>query len=142
MIRRQALALAAGVGLGIIVQESLWTGIDALDPGHSLNQALVHAPLSGGWLVPLLAAWLAGGAFGGLMATLVSRGRAGGHAAGTFLSGSALLLSALALPDAGAFLVIALTPGAGAALGTGLGMRLLGNERNRPTSTKLHVHAS
>lgn len=134
MIGRQPLALAAGVALGIIIQESLWIGVDALIPEHSLNRALVHAPLSDGWLAPLLAAWLAGGAFGGLMATLIGRNRIIGHVTGLLLSGSGLLVAAFALPDAGRFLVVAGTPSAGAALGTWLGIALLMAEADRQTS--------
>lgn len=128
MIRRQALALAAGAGLGIVIQESLWLGLDVLDPGHSLNQALSQAPSSDGWLAPLVLAWFAGGAFGGLMATLVGQNRLIGHLTGVLLSGSALLVATLALPDAGPLLVIAGCPVAGAALGTGMGAALIVRE--------------
>ena len=132
MLQRQALAMAAGVGLGIIIQESLWIGADALIPSQSLNQALSHAAISDGWLTPLLAAWLAGGAFGGLMSTLLGRSRLSGHAAGLLLTGAALLLVCLALPGSGSFLVIAGTPSAGAALGAGLGVKLLDGEGDQP----------
>jgi len=128
MVERQALAIAAGVGLAIIIQESVWIGWDALIPRHSLNKALLEAPTSDGWLTPLLAAWLAGGAFGGLMSTLIGRSRFSGHATGLLLSAGALLLAVFALPEAGSFLVIAGTPGAGSALGAGLGVKLLDSE--------------
>jgi len=132
MLQRQALAIAAGVGLGIIIQESLWIGSDALIPSQSLNQALSHAAISDGWLTPLLAAWLAGGAFGGLMSTLLGRSRLSGHATGLLLTGAALVLVCLAIPGAGPFLVIAGTPSAGAALGAGLGVKLLEGEGDQP----------
>lgn len=144
MIRRQSLALAAGVGLGIVIQESLWIGADVLEPGHSLNRALLRAPLSDGWLVPLLAAWLAGGAFGGLMTTLVGRNRVIGHVTGLLLSGSALLVAVFALPDAGCFLVVAGSPSASAALGAWLGIALLESEedgRRPPGVAKLRARA-
>lgn len=130
MIKRQVQAIAAGICIAVIVQESAWIGLDLLDPTRSLNQALTQAPLANGWLVPMLVAWLVGGGFGGLMATLVGRNRFVGHAAGLLLSGSALLLAALSLPDAGLFLVVASTPSLGAALGTWIGMALLEGDRD------------
>jgi len=135
MIRKQALALAAGIAVGIIIQESVWIGFDLLDPERALNQTLIQAPVANGLLVPLLTAWLAGGAFGGLMATLVGRNRIGGHLTGVLLSGSAVLVTAAALTEAGRFLAIAATPGIGAALGVGLGMRLLEREPDPQTGT-------
>jgi len=124
MIKRQIQALAAGICLAVIVQESTWIAFNLLDPTQSLNQALADAPLSDGWLLPLLLAWAAGSVFGGLMATLVGRSRFSGYAVGLLLSASAAALAWISLPGAGAFLVIAATPGIGSALGTGLGLRL------------------
>lgn len=132
MIKRQVQAIAAGICIAVIVQESVWIGLDQIDPTRSLNQALAHAPLAGGWLAPMLVAWLVGGGFGGLMATLVGRNRIIGHAAGLLLSGSALLLAALSLPGAGLFLLVAATPSLGAALGCWIGAALLAGERERP----------
>lgn len=133
MFKRQIRAVPAGICVAVIVQESIWTGLDLVDPELSLNQALANAPLAEGWLAPLLLAWLVGGAFGGLMATLVGRNRFTGHAAGLLLSGSALLITALALPDAGGFLAIAGTPSVGAALGTWLGLAFVQDEPDRLT---------
>lgn len=124
MIRRHIQALAAGICIAVIVQESIWLGLDVLDPVQSLNRALADGALSEGWLTPLLLAWLAGGVFGGLMATLVAQSRFSGHATGLLLSASAALLTWISLPGAGAFLVIAATPSIGAALGTSAGLRL------------------
>lgn len=135
MIKRQVQAIAAGICIAVIVQESVWIGLDLLDPTRSLNQALAQAPLARGWLTPLLVAWLVGGGFGGLMATLVGRNRIIGHAAGLLLSGSALLLAAFSLPGAGLFLVVAATPSLGAALGTWIGVVLLDGERDRPVTS-------
>lgn len=138
MIKRQIQALAAGICIAIIVQESTWIGLDLLDPSHSLNESLTRAPLAGGWMAPLLGAWLAGGAFGGLMATLVGRNRLIGHLTGLLLSGSALLIAALALPKAGGALAISMTPSLGAALGTGLGAALAGHKQSgQPSVGKL-----
>ncbi|HKL51255.1 MAG TPA: hypothetical protein VJ908_08810 [Wenzhouxiangellaceae bacterium] len=128
MVKRQIQALAAGICIAIIVQESTWIGLDLLDPTRSLNESLAHAPLVGGWLAPLLAAWIAGGVFGALMATLVGRNRFIGHVVGLLLSGSALLIAALSLPGAGSVLTIAATPSLGAALGTWLGIFLSGKQ--------------
>lgn len=124
MVKRQIQALAAGICIAIIVQEITWIGLDLLDPTRSLNVILAQAPFAGGWLAPLLAAWMAGGIFGALMATLVGRNRFIGHVAGLLLSGSALVIAALSLPDAGSVLTIAATPSLGAALGTWLGVLL------------------
>ena len=138
MIKRQVQALAAGICIAIIVQESTWIAFDALDPTQSLNHALAEAPLSDGWLLPLLLAWAVGGFFGGLMATLVGRSRLSGHATGLLLAASAALLAWISLPGAGGFLVIAATPVFGSTLGTWLGYRLgLVADRHRhaaPTS--------
>ncbi|MEX0914462.1 MAG: hypothetical protein WDZ60_01095, partial [Wenzhouxiangellaceae bacterium] len=114
--------------VAIIVQESIWIGLDLLDPARALNRQLAEAPLADGWLTPLLVAWLVGGVFGGLMATLVGRSRYSGHAAGLLLSSSALLIAAISLPGAGALLVIAATPSLGAAFGAGIGVSLLDGE--------------
>lgn len=133
MIKRQAQALAGGICVAIIVQESIWIGLDLLDPARALNQQLAEAPLADGWLAPLLVAWLVGGVFGGLMATLVGRSRYSGHAAGLLLSGSALLIAAISLPGAGALLVIAATPSLGAAPGSWIGACLLNGESDRPS---------
>jgi len=122
MIKRQVQALAAGICVAVIVQESTWMALDLLDPTQSLNDALADAPLSDGWLVPLLLAWIAGGVFGGLMATLVGRSRFSGHATGLLLSASAAVLIWISLPGAGGFLAIAATPSIGSALGTWLGL--------------------
>lgn len=124
MIKRQVQALAAGICIAVIVQESTWIAFDALNPAQSLNHALAEAPLSDGWLLPLLLAWAAGGVFGGLMATLVGRSRLSGYATGLLLSASAALLAWISLPGAGGFLVIAATPGVGCTLGAWLGFRL------------------
>lgn len=124
MINRQVQALAAGICIALIVQESTWIAFDALDPTQSLNHALFEAPLSEGWLAPLLLAWAMGGFFGGLMATLVGGSRLSGHATGLLLSASAAALAWISLPGAGGFLVIAATPGVGSALGAGMGLRL------------------
>jgi len=122
MIKRQAKALAAGICIAVIVQESTWIALDLLDPTQSLNHALADAPLSDGWLIPLLLAWAAGGVFGGLMATLVGRSRLSGHVTGLLLSASAAVLASISLPGAGGFLAIAATPSIGSALGTWLGL--------------------
>jgi len=132
MIKRQIQALAAGLCIGVIMQESIWVGLDAVDARYSLNQALTEAPLTTGWIVPLLLAWLAGGVFGGLMATLMGGNRLTGHIAGLLLSCSALLVTWLAMPGAGGLLVISLTPALGAVFGTCLGAALLGSKRGRP----------
>ena len=124
MVTRQIQALAAGICIAIIVQESAWIGFDLLNPSQSLNATLAAAPLSDGWLLPLLLAWAAGGIFGGMMATLVGRSRASGYATGLLLSGSAALLAWISLPGAGGFLAIAATPGIGSALGTWMGLAL------------------
>jgi len=137
MIKRQVQALAAGICVAVIVQESTWLAFNMLDPRQSLNQALVDAPLSDGWLLPLLLAWAAGGVFGGLMATLVGRSRLSGHATGLFLSLSAALLTWISLPGAGAFLVIAATPSIGSALGTWLGLGLAADDSERPLPTSV-----
>lgn len=131
MIKRQVQALAGGICVAIIVQESIWIGLDLLDPAHALNRQLAEAPLADGWLTPLLVAWLVGGVFGGLMSTLIGRSRYSGHAAGLLLSGSALLVAAISLPGAGPLLVIAATPSLGAALGAGIGVSLLNGESDR-----------
>lgn len=125
MIKRQVQALAAGICIAMIIQESTWIAVDVLDPTQSLNHALVEAPLSDGWLLPLLLAWAVGGFFGGLMATLVGRSRLSGHATGLLLSASAAVLAWISLPGAGGFLVIATTPAFGCAPGTWLGYRLV-----------------
>lgn len=124
MITRQIRALAAGTCIAVIVQESIWLALDAIDPLQSLNDVLAAAPLSEGWLVPLLLAWAGGGIFGGLMATLVGRSRYTGHAAGVVLSASAALLAWRALPDAAGFLAVAATPAIGTAIGTGLALKI------------------
>jgi len=131
MIRKQSLALASGVAVGIVIQESLWAAFDLLDPQRALNQVLDQAPAADGLLLPLLTAWIAGGVFGGLMATLVGRKRIAGHVTGLLLSGAALLLTIIVLDDTGRFLAIAATPSIGAALGTGLGLRLLDSEADQ-----------
>lgn len=131
MIKRQVQALAAGICIAVIVQESTWIAIDLLDPAQSLNDALAAAPLTEGWLAPLLLAWAIGGLFGGLMATLVGRSRFSGHATGVLLSCSAAALAWISLPGAGGFLVVAATPSAGAALGTWLGSGLIADKRER-----------
>ena len=120
MIKKQVQALAAGICIAMIVQESIWIAFDLLDPTRSLNATLAAAPLSSGWLLPLLLAWAAGGIFGGMMATLVGRRRASGYATGILLSGSAAVLAWISLPGAGGFLAIAATPGIGSALGSWL----------------------
>ena len=138
MITRQIQALAAGICIAVIVQESIWAALDALDPLQSLNEALRAAPLSDGWLVPLLLAWTGGGIFGGLMATLVGGSRYTGHAAGLVLSASAALLAWLALSGAGGFLAVAATPAIGTAIGTSLALKMDGagyrHEKTPPTS--------
>ena len=134
MVRRQIQAVAAGICIAVIIQESIWIALDLLNPADSLNQALADAPLSDGWLVPLLLAWLLGGAFGGLMATLVGGSRYSGHAAGALLSASAVLLAWISLPDAGAFLAVAATPSIGATIGTGLGLNVDDAGRGQPVS--------
>ena len=131
MITRQLQALAAGTCIAVIVQESIWIALDLLDPRQSLNDVLGAAPLSDGWLVPLLLAWIGGGLFGGLMATLVGRSRYTGHAAGLLLSASAALLAWHSLPGAGGFLIVAAAPFIGTATGTGLALKLeLEGDRN------------
>mgnify|MGYP006431856901 CR=1 FL=1 len=145
MITRQIQALAAGTCIAVIVQESIWIALDLLDPRQSLNDVLGAAPLSDGWLVPLLLAWIGGGLFGGLMATLVGRSRYTGHAAGLLLSASAALLAWHALPGAGGFLVVAATPAIGTAIGTSLALKVDGaadrHEKTPPTSiAAAHSH--
>lgn len=120
----QIQALAAGICIAVIVQESIWIALDVLDPLQSLNEALSAAPLSDGWLAPLLLAWTGGGIFGGLMATLVGCSRYTGHAAGLLLSASAALLAWHTLPGAGGFLVVAATPAIGTAIGTGVALKI------------------
>jgi len=137
MIKRQIQALAAGICIAVIVQESIWIAIDLLDPAQSLNAALAAAPLSDGWLAPLLLAWAIGGLFGGLMATLVGRSRFSGHSAGLLLSCSAAGLAWISLPGAGGFLAIAATPSVGAALGTWLGSGLTADRRERPSHSSI-----
>lgn len=124
MIKKQIQAVSAGICIAVIIQESVWIALDSLDPAQSLNNILAAAPLSGGWLAPLLLAWILGGVFGGLMGTLVGRNRFSGHATGLCLSASAAVLAWISLPGAGGFLVIAITPSLGAALGTWLGLGL------------------
>lgn len=142
MIKRQIQALAAAICIAVIVQESTWIALDLVDPTQSLNQALADAPLSGGWLVPLLLAWLFGGFFGGLMATLVGNSRFSGHLSGLFLSASAAALAWLSMPDAGGFLAIAATPSIGAALGTWLGLELTTGQDQPPMpSSIVTLHA-
>lgn len=148
MIKRQVQALAAGVCIGIVVQESAWTGLDLLDPGASLNRLMIEAPLDGGqpapslWSLnlplfgPLFGAWLLGGTLGGLMATLVGRHRFSGHAAGVLLSASAAMIAYFAWPLAGPFVAVAVMPSVGAALGTGLGLRLLDSGDERTTAAR------
>lgn len=131
-IRKQVLALALGICIAVIVQESTWMAFDVLDPTQSLNTVLANAPLSDGWLVPLLLAWAVGGVFGGLMATLVGGSRSSGHATGLLLTASAALLAWISLPGAGGFLAISATPSLGAALGTWLG--LAADEQERLTT--------
>ena len=124
MVKRQLQAVAAGICIAIIAQESTWIAFDVLDPARSLNDALAEAPLSNGWLAPLLLSWALGGVLGGLMATLVGQSRFSGYATGLSLSASALALLWICLPGAGGFLAVALTPGIGAALGAWLGLLL------------------
>jgi uncharacterized protein (DUF697 family) len=133
MIKRQIQALAAGICIAVIVQESTWVALDVLDPTQSLNDALAEAPLSDGWLIPLVLAWAMGGVFGGLMATLVGRSRLSGLATGLLLSASAAVLAWISLPGAGGFLAIAATPSIGSALGTWLGLGLAADKHERHT---------
>lgn len=137
MIKRQIHALTAGICVAIVVQESTWLASDMLDPGRPLNHALADAPLSTGWLLPLILAWAAGGIFGGMMATLVGRSRASGYATGLLLSASAAMLAWISLPGAGGFLAIAATPWIGSALGAwlafSLGLNADRNDRLEPT---------
>ncbi|MDT8449943.1 MAG: hypothetical protein RQ847_07180 [Wenzhouxiangellaceae bacterium] len=125
MLRRLALSLAGGIITGIVAQESAWLAMNALLPEVALNAAMLERDPGGAWLLPLLGAWLLGGAVAGLMATLIGRRRFSGHLAGAALTASALLLVRAAWPDAGGLLAFAITPSLGAALGTAGGLRLL-----------------
>jgi len=134
MVKRQVQAIAAGICVAIVAQESIWVALDLLDPSYSLNQLLAQGPLAEGWVVPLLSSWIAGGALGGLMATLVGGNRLIGHLTGLLLSGSALLVAALSFPGAGLFLTIAATPSIGAAPGSWLGLALARNHARHLTT--------
>lgn len=112
----------------MILQEGIWAGFSAIDPDASLNHGLITAAIEGRILAPLLFSWIVGGAAGGLMAALVGRGAAAGHATGVLLSVSAWVLCRLAWPEAGALLAIAAAPSLGAALGTGAARRILADD--------------
>ncbi len=132
MVERFARSLAAGCLVGVVVQEALWTGLGMLDPAGSLNRALVSGPQQGSIWGPLLAAWLTGGFAAALMATLVGRSRWSGYGAGALMSLSAWCLCRLAWPESGALSAVAATPLLGAALGTGIALRvLMGDETRR-----------
>lgn len=132
MMERWTRAVAAGTAVGVILQEGIWAGFSAIDPGASLNHGLVAADGEARVLLPLLFSWIVGGAAGGLMAALVGRGAAAGHAAGALLSLSALVLCGLAWPEAGALLTIAAAPSLGAAFGAGAGRRILTDDGAAP----------
>ncbi|MGK7295383.1 MAG: hypothetical protein ACNS61_06065 [Candidatus Wenzhouxiangella sp. M2_3B_020] len=125
MIKRHLQALAAGIAVGIVLQESAWTGLDWVDPTRSLNEALVSGPDAPGLLVPLLFTWLLGGFAGGLMGSLVGRHRAHGIAVGILLAASACSIAVLAWPDAGALLVVGAVPLPAAIVAAGLAGRVL-----------------
>jgi len=128
MIARFTRALAAGVVIAMVLQESVWWGMDRIDPARSLNAAFVLGPLGRGWPVPLAVSWLLGGLAGGMMATLVGGSRWHGHALGLVLGPAAAVLLHLAWRDTGAFLLLALTPVLATALGAGLAGRALPRE--------------
>lgn len=125
MIKRHIQALAAGIAVGIVLQESVWTGLDWVDPTRSLNEALVSGPHAPGLMVPLLFTWLLGGFAGGLMGALVGRHRAHGIVVGVLLAASACSIAVLAWPDAGALLVLAAAPLPAAIVAAGLADRVL-----------------
>jgi hypothetical protein len=100
-----------------------------------LNRELVSGPDGSGIWLPLLTSWLIGGAAAGLMATLVGRRRASGHAAGALMSISAFCLCRLAWPEAGALASVCLTPSLGAALGCGWGQRIVSSEAASPAQS-------
>jgi len=132
MLARFARSLAAGCAVGVVVQEALWAGLGMADPDGSLNRALVAGPQTDGIWFPLLTSWLLGGATAGLMATLVGRRQSSGHLAGALMSVSALVLCRLAWPESGALVAVCLTPSLGAALGSGLGQRVVSSDAARP----------
>lgn len=132
MLERFARSLAAGCAVGVIVQEALWAGLGMADPDGSLNRALVAGPQTDGVWFPLLTSWLIGGAAAGLMATLVGRRRASGHSAGGLMSISAFAVCRLAWPESGALVAVCLTPSLGAALGSGLGQRIVSSDWKSP----------
>jgi len=131
MVERFARSLAAATAVGVVVQEGLWAGFGAIVAAGSLNQALAAGPASPSLWPPLASSWIAGGFAAGLMGTLVAC-RGAGHTAGALMSLSSWCLCWLAWPDAGGLLTAALMPSLGATLGTGLAMRLVAGEVERP----------
>jgi hypothetical protein len=135
MFSRFARALAAGLAVGIVLQEGIWLALGAIDPTRSLHLEWTLGPLGEGWVVPMIASWLIGGTAAGLMAALVGGSRWHGHAAGALLCGSAGLLLTLAWPEAGLARLMALMPALGATLGAGLAGRLLPESPGRSAAT-------
>jgi hypothetical protein len=130
MFARVVRALASGIAVGIVLQESVWLALDPIDPLRSLHVEWTRGPQGDGWLVPLIAAWLIGGGAGGLMAALVGRNRWLAHAVGALLCASAGLLLTLAWPDAGAAKWLALTPALGAAAGAAMAGYVLADDEH------------
>ncbi|MDT8409142.1 MAG: hypothetical protein RQ741_06045 [Wenzhouxiangellaceae bacterium] len=125
MIKRQFRALAAGVTIGVVAQESLWMGLNLIDPAVELNELLAAGSRPSAWILPMLICWIFGGLLGGLMATLVARNRIAGVVCGALLSGSAWLLATLSWPQPGAMILLTLVPLVAAIPATWLGSYLL-----------------
>lgn len=133
---RPALAIVGGALLGVILQEAFWNLLNALVWATDLYDALLVGPASEGLLWALIASWIAGGVAAGLMSTLVAGHRAAGYVSGALMTGSAALMIAMAWPEAGAMLVLALTPAPAAAAGAWLGQPLVTADRKpAPNST-------
>jgi len=142
-LTRPALAVVGGALLGVILQEAVWNLLNALVWATDLYDALLAGPASQGLLWALIASWTAGGAAAGLMSTLIAGHRAAGYVSGVLMTGSAALMIAMAWPEAGAVLLLALTPATAAAAGAWLGQPLVTADRKpapNPTPTTPAAH--
>ena len=128
-LTRPALAIVGGTLLGVILQEAVWNLLNALVWATDLYDALLVGPAREGLLWALIASWIAGGAAAGLMSTLIAGHRAAGYVSGALMTGSAALMIAMAWPDAGTMLLLALTPALAAAAGAWLGQPLVTADR-------------
>jgi len=91
-MKRWIQAIAGAVIVGLIMQESLWLGLNAVLSGQPLNHALAGLAPGTNWLAPALAAWILGGLVTGVMATLIGGHRIFAWAGGLLLGGSAAML--------------------------------------------------